>query len=433
MKNIVATSRLLLAKHCTLAVVSRWLVLALLAGFTLAAQAQRTATAVAALMDTDGGVLDYTVTDGGEGYTEPPVVTVLDAGGSGSGAAVVAEVAGGVVTRMMRVSSGRGYISPQVWIAAPPAVTQSLSLQTIPLVTLHGAPGDTNQIEAATTPDAVVWVPLATVVLTNGVQEWYDRVSPPGACRFYRSKLLGAGAWPAPGLRFVWLPAGSFTMGSPATEAERGADEGPQMRVTLSRGFYIGRYEVTQGEYLSVIGSNPSGFTGDTNRPVEKVSWNDAANYCAQLTARERTAERLPAGWAYRLPTESEWEYASRAGSTNRFSFGEDTDYSQLGNYAWYNANSVSASHTVGGKLSNTWGLYDVSGNVWEWCSDWYGVYLGGIVTDPQGAVSGSSRVIRGAGWNDVAGSCRLANRNYNTPTARDNRIGFRVVLAPGQ
>ena len=433
MKNIVATSRALPAKQSALAVVSRWLVLTLVVGFTFAAQAQRTATAVAALMDMDGGVLDYTVTDGGEGYTEPPVVTVWDSGGSGRGAEVVAEVAGGVVTQITRVASGRGYISPQVWIAAPAAVSRNLSLQTIPLVTLHGLPGDTNQIETATSSDAPVWVPLTTVVLTNGVQEWYDRVSPPGAYRFYRSKLLGAGTWPAPGLRFVWLPAGSFTMGSPATEADRGADEGPQTRVTLSRGFYLGRYEVTQGEYLSVIGSNPSNFTGDTNRPVEKVSWNDATNYCAQLTARERTAERLPAGWAYRLPTEAEWEYASRAGSTNRFSYGDDPDYTQTLNYAWCIANSVIASHSVGGKLPTMWGLYDIGGNVWEWCSDWYGVYPGGNVTDPQGEVSGTGRVLRGGAWYYDAASCRPANRNYSTSTFKDNRVGFRVVLAPGQ
>jgi formylglycine-generating enzyme required for sulfatase activity len=432
MKNITPASRALPAKHSALAVVSRWLVLALATGFTFAAQAQRTATAVAALMDVDGGVLAYTVTDGGEGYMEPPVVAVWDAGGSGTGAVAVAEVTGGVVTQINTVSSGRGYLSPQVWIAGPAEVPRSLNLQTIALVTLRGLPGDSNQIETATSPDASVWVPLTTVVLTNGVQEWYDRVSPPGAYRFYRYVLLGAGTRPTPGPRFVWLPAGSFTMGSPATEADRGADEGPQTQVTLSRGFYLGRYEVTQGEYLSVIGSNPSGFTGDTNRPVEKVSWNDATNYCARLTEREQTAGRLPAGWVYRLPTEAEWEYASRAGSTNRFSYGEDTDYTQTGNYAWCSANSMNASHAVGGKLPSIWGLYDISGNVWEWCSDWYGVYPGGNVIDPQGEVSGSGRVLRGGAWYYDAASCRSANRNYGTTTSKDNRVGFRVVLAPG-
>jgi formylglycine-generating enzyme required for sulfatase activity len=222
-------------------------------------------------------------------------------------------------------------------------------------------------------------------------------------------------------------------MGSPANEVERGADEGPQTRVTLSRGFYLGRYEVTQGEYLSVIGSNPSFFTGDTNRPVEQVTWTDANNYCTQLTTRERMAGRLPAGWAYRLPTEAEWEYASRAGSTNRFSYGDDPGNTQLGNYAWYAANSGDASHTVGGKLPNRWGLYDMSGNVWEWCSDWYGGYPGGSVIDPRGSVSGSARVIRGGGWHYGAGYCRSATRSGNGyPEGRYYGLGFRVVLAPG-
>jgi len=209
--------------------------------------------------------------------------------------------------------------------------------------------------------------------------------------------------------------------------------EGPQTRVTLTRGFFLGRYEVTQGEYLSVIGTNPSYFTGDTNRPVEMMNQYDATNYCAQLTARERLAGRLPAGWAYRLPTEAEWEYASRAGSTNRFSYGEDPGYAQLGNYAWYDPNSGGTTHAVGGKLPNRWGLYDMSGNVWEWCSDWYGNYPGGSVTDPQGSSSGSYRVVRGGSWGHDGRLCRSAFRNGDYPSAGSFSIGFRVVLAPGQ
>jgi formylglycine-generating enzyme required for sulfatase activity len=198
-------------------------------------------------------------------------------------------------------------------------------------------------------------------------------------------------------------------------------------------GFFMGRYEVTQGEYLSVIGSNPSSFAGDTNHPVEQVNWTEANNYCAQLTARERTAGRLPSGWAYRLPTEAEWEYASRAGSTNRFSFGNDPGYTQLANYAWYSVNSGGTTHAVGGKLPNRWGLYDMAGNVWEWCSDWYGNYPGGNVNDPQGSVSGLNRVFRGGNWYDTASNGRSAQRNGYDPSARSSGIGFRLVLAPGQ
>ena len=209
-------------------------------------------------------------------------------------------------------------------------------------------------------------------------------------------------------------------MGSPTNE-------------TLTRSFFLGRYEVTQGEYLSVIGTNPSNFPGDTNRPVEQVSWNDATNYCAQLTARERLAWRLPAGWTYRLPTEAEWEYASRAGSTNRFSYGDDPDYTQLANYAWYSANSGGTTHAVGGKLPNRWDLYDMSGNVWEWCADWYGNYPGGSVMDPRGSSAGSSRVVRGGRWTNSGRCCRSAYRLSDYPSDRNYIVGFRVVLAPCQ
>ena len=349
-----------------LAAFGRWLALALVAGFTLAAQAQTTATATAIV--SYGFVVAYTVTAGGSGYTEPPVVTVL--GGGGTGATAVALVANGVVTQINPVTTGSGYTSPpDVVISAPPIDPTVLAIQMIPLLTIHGLPGDTNQIETATSLGAgAVWVPLTTVVLTSTVLEWYDRISPPGSHGFYRAVLLGPGPRPTPGLRFVWLPAGQFVMGSPMNEVDRQGNEGPQTRVTLTRGLFLGRYEVTQGEYLSVIGSNPSSLTGDTNRPVEMVSWNDATNYCAKLTARERLAGRLPAGWAYRLPTEAEWEYASRAGSTNRFSYGEDPGYTQLANYAWYDANSGGTTHAVGGKLPNRWDLYDMSGSVGVVC-----------------------------------------------------------------
>jgi formylglycine-generating enzyme required for sulfatase activity len=250
------------------------------------------------------------------------------------------------------------------------------------------------------------------------------RVSVP---MFYRVRGFSAPS------NMVWIPAGQFVMGSPESEVDRESDEGPQTRVTLTRGFFMGRYEVTQGEYLSVIGDNPSYFTGDTNLPVEMVAWFEATDYCAQLTVRERTAGRLPTGWAYRLPTEAEWEYASRAGSTNCFSYGDDPGYTQLGNYAWYYANSGNTPHPVGGKSPNRWGLFDLSGNVWEWCSDWYGTYPGGNVTDPQGSISGSRRVFRGGSWDGPADYCRSAQRYDYDPSLRNDSIGFRLVLAPGQ
>jgi formylglycine-generating enzyme required for sulfatase activity len=199
----------------------------------------------------------------------------------------------------------------------------------------------------------------------------------------------------------------------------------------------MGKYEVTQGEYLAVMGNNPSYFTGDTNRPVEQVSWIDATNYCGTLTGREQAAERIPTNCVYRLPTEAEWEYACRGWTSDRrFSYGDDPGYTNLTNYAWYGANSGGTTHPVGQKLPNPWGLYDMHGNVWEFCQDWFADYPGGIVVDPQGPGTpfpGSGRLIRGSGWYDVAKDCRSASRSTSGPVSRYYGYGFRAVLAPSK
>jgi len=150
---------------------------------------------------------------------------------------------------------------------------------------------------------------------------------------------------------------------------------------------------------------------------------------CAQLTAQEQAAGRIPTNWLYRLPTEAEWEYACRAGTTNRFYYGDDPGYTLLGQYAWYPGNSGSATHPVDQKRPNRWGLYDMSGNVWEWCSDWYGAYPGGSVSDPTGPSTGSYRVGRGGSWFDDAIGCRSACRIGDSPGNRYNSVGFRVAL----
>jgi formylglycine-generating enzyme required for sulfatase activity len=231
-----------------------------------------------------------------------------------------------------------------------------------------------------------------------------------------------------PGL--VWVEPGTFTMGSPATELGRFSGEGPQTVVTITKGFFMGRQEVTQGEYRAVMGNNPSRFTGDPNRPVEMVSWDQATNYCARLTERESAARRLPRGWVYRLPTEAEWEYACRAGKTTRFSYGDDPDYAQLDDYAWYRSNSGRTTHAVGQKQPNEWGLCDMHGNVFEWCLNLYGAYRGESATDPKGPASGVSNVIRGGSCLSAGNLCRSAYRFGYTPRNRYNYLGFRVVLA---
>ena len=222
-------------------------------------------------------------------------------------------------------------------------------------------------------------------------------------------------------------------MGSPTNEVDRIDNEGPQTAVTISRGYWMGKYLVTQGDYLTLIGSNPSSFTGDTNRPVETVNWYDATAYVAALTQRERLAGRIGINSVYRLPTETEWKYACRAWTSTRFSYGDDPGYTNMTNYAWYSDNSGQMTHPVGQKLPNPWGLYDMHGNVREWCQDWYGAYPGGSAVDPQGPPTGSNRVIRGGNWNGFASNCRSALRNHDGPEYRFDVRGFRVVLAPGQ
>ena len=194
----------------------------------------------------------------------------------------------------------------------------------------------------------------------------------------------------------------------------------------------MGIYEVTQQEYVEVTSlANPSFFTGDVNRPVERVSWNDATSYCSLLTTQERGAGRIPSSYEYRLPREAEWEYACRAGTTTRFSYGDDPGYTELSDHGWYSDNSGSTTHPVGQRGSNPWGLYDMHGNVYEWCLDWLGSYPGDHVTDPTGPTSGSFRVRRGGSWNDLGRNCRSALRNRFDPAIRSLNVGFRVVLAP--
>jgi len=223
------------------------------------------------------------------------------------------------------------------------------------------------------------------------------------------------------GMEFVYIQPGRFTMGSPSNESGRDNDE-RQHQVTLTKGFYMQTTEVTQGQWQRVMGSNPSWFKncGD-DCPVEEVSWNDAQDFIRRLNQREGTDK-------YRLPTEAEWEYAARAGSTTRFCFGNDNG--QLGQYAWYDNNSGSKPHSVAQKKPNAWGLYDMHGNVWEWVQDWYGNYPSGSVTDPTGPSSGSSRVFRGGSWNAGAGDCRSAYRYRSTPGGRSNYLGFRLARA---
>jgi formylglycine-generating enzyme required for sulfatase activity len=247
--------------------------------------------------------------------------------------------------------------------------------------------------------------------------------------KFYRAQRQN------PPTNMVFIAPNTFTMGSPFSELHRQTNEGPQTVVTLT-GFWIGKYEVTQGEYLSVMNTNPSAFPGDLSRPVSSVSWPDATNYCWTLTQRERAAGRISAGSDFRLSTEAEWECAARAGTTTRFSYGDDPDYTSLTNYAWQTVDDGLTVHRVGQKLPNPWGLYDMYGNVFEWCQDWLGPLPGGVVVDPTGPDSNPIgwKIMRGGAFDFGGSACRSASRMFfgNHPALTDWNLGFRVVLVAG-
>ena len=207
------------------------------------------------------------------------------------------------------------------------------------------------------------------------------------------------------GMEFVLIQAGMFQMGSPATEPGRDDDEGPVHQVTVSQPFYLGKYEVTQGQWQAVMGNNPSDLSDcGATCPITGVSWDGTQQFITALNRQE-------GAYVYRLPTEAEWEYAARAGTQTAYHFGNAAR--DLALYAWYGEVLFFGSiHPVGQKRPNAWGLYDMHGNVWEWVADWYGAYPRGSVTDPRGPSTGVSRVTRGGYWNGAARYCRVANRN---------------------
>jgi formylglycine-generating enzyme required for sulfatase activity len=225
------------------------------------------------------------------------------------------------------------------------------------------------------------------------------------------------------GIAMIYVKGGSFTMGCTSEQGSECRDnEKPAHQVTLSD-FYIGKYEVTQKQWRAVMGTDPPKlrFKGCDDCPVERVSWNDIQDFIKKLNQKT--------GKKYRLPTEAEWEYAARGGSQNR-------GYKYAGSYnigevAWYDGNSSNKTHAVGGKKPNELGIYDMSGNVWEWCNDWYGNYSSGSQRNPQGPTSGTYRVLRGGGWNLIARFCRVSNRSSFNPGYRGYNCGFRLAVSP--
>ncbi|ELP56926.1 twin-arginine translocation pathway signal sequence domain protein [Microcystis aeruginosa TAIHU98] len=220
-------------------------------------------------------------------------------------------------------------------------------------------------------------------------------------------------------LEMVGLPAGQFLMGSPDSDPDAKSEEKPQHQVKVNS-FAIGKYPVTQAQYEAVMGNNPSRFQNNPQNPVEKVSWNDAQAFCQKLSQIS--------GKTYRLPTEAEWEYACRAGTTTRYYFGDDAN--QLGDYAWYAGNSQQTTHPVGQKKPNAWELYDMSGNVWEWCEDnWHDSYENAPRDDSAWLRNNNNyHIVRGGSWDFNPYYCRSASRIRFSPGFDFNYLGFRVV-----
>lgn len=267
-----------------------------------------------------------------------------------------------------------------------------------------------------------------------------------GICSFaagqdQRSRFAGSKAGDrqelAPGIAFRWCPAGTFRMG----DGKKAVD------VELSRGYWLGETEVTQGQWQKLMGTTPwiGSPSSDSMRspppdiktgpgyPASYVSFDDARSFCEKLTTQERVAGRLPESWSFALPTEAQWEYACRAGTSTRFSFGDNE--SELGQYGWFRDQPdhvAGGAHQVGLKKSNAWGLRDMHGNLWEWCHDSYADAFAGKI-DPVGPLTGTNRVIRGGSWLDVADGCRSANRFYFNPNLGNGVVGFRITASAKQ
>jgi formylglycine-generating enzyme required for sulfatase activity len=225
-------------------------------------------------------------------------------------------------------------------------------------------------------------------------------------------------------LHLLLIGEGQFDMGSPEEEPNRDPDESPVHKVKISQSFYMGKFEITQRQFKAVMGYNPSifdDFDSSPDHPVENLSWKEAEEFIDKLN-------ELGIG-TFRLPTEAEWEFACRAGTQTPYYWGHDMKPNGTSEYAWANSRSMAMTHPVGEKKPNSWGLYDMSGNVWEWCSDWYGRYDEAPAVDPEGLESGKNKVFRGGSWYDFFESHRCANRHRHGTDKGYTAIGFRVVM----
>ncbi len=285
--------------------------------------------------------------------------------------------------------------------------------------TTNGSPNEQTQGKGGINP---AWIAFAAILVALIVLIWPPGEKTNGDKDEQPIDLPAIITSTAKGLELVKIRAGTFMMGSPNNEMDRSGLE-TQHRVELTEDYYLGITEVTQGQYQTVLGVNPSEFlNAGPLAPVDGVDWEDAMRFCRILTDLDRNAKVLPKGWAYRLPTEAQWEYACRAGTKG------PAYLDRVSAIAWFSENSEGTTHPVRRKLANNWGIYDMLGNVMEWCLDWHGSYPNEPAFDPQGPATGTSRVVRGCDWGSGAEQCRSAFRNGSSPGRRSSRIGFRVA-----
>jgi formylglycine-generating enzyme required for sulfatase activity len=379
-----------------------------------------TATAISTVHS--GFVTGISLVNQGSGYVAEPKVTVV--GGGGLGATARAFISGNRIASIVVLTAGFGYTTPPAIDIEPPPMRTRLGVKLGKALRATGQPLSKLRIESSITKNGPWAIFTNLALLSSGVA--VIDLMPGLENRFYKiSEIVPPGT-----VGFVWVNSGSFMMGSPESEVGRNSFakwEEVQHRVTITRGFWISDHEVTQGEYRSVMGRNPN-TVRDDNLPVTNVKWGEAVQYCEVLTNREKLANRITDRQAYRLPTEAEWEYACRAGST-------DARYGNLNEIAWITTGIESSLRSVCTKKPNAFGLYDMLGNAWEWCSDWWWDYPQFDVVDPTGPlnpIGGNGpglKIVRGAPWNFGPGNLRSAGRFKTPPDTALSCMGFRAVL----
>ncbi|MBE7504328.1 MAG: SUMF1/EgtB/PvdO family nonheme iron enzyme [Verrucomicrobiales bacterium] len=344
-------------------------------------------------------------------------------------------------TYRVRVTNAAGMItSPEVPVTVRPRPEVHLEQARVGpepghrQLTAHVPPGTRWFVEHADALDsAALWRTLVSLPDDTTPVQWLESTPLlPGFRRLALVPSSPAAHAPLPIPDMVWIEPGTFLLGSPANEAGRSPVEGPQTRVTLTSGFFMGRYEVTQAFYAEVMADNPSQFRNNPRLPVHNLTYDEAIEFCRLLTQNERDLGHLPDDYEYRLPTEAEWEYAARADTTTPYYFDADHSFNTLSDHAWYNTNAGARPHPVGEKQPNPWGLHDVLGNVEELCLDYAWPYPGGELMDPVGAAPAAQRYLRGGHHSLPPSALRVANLS-SAPVGssfRSATTGFRLVLA---